>query len=303
MQPSVSVAQQLPTASTSAVVGGKLPSAPTGFGNALEKLLAAVADANQPAAPTDVATVIAQATDVPPASVPAPEPGQTPSEPPVASVPPPADTAIRAPSDTSQCKARPETQPVRRGKRPGAAMVAVLVDQPALPTVVQPLPVATPLPDGAPEHGSLAEPRQRAEAPEPKEVGKAGPSPQTVEASAARTSVAVDAMTSPPSQALQGAVPGQSAALPAVELAARVPPATPEAVAQSTPSILGTAASASPSHAASPARAARTGARADGPWAGRRAAADRAARSARTRSRAGAHRPPSRRRGACRDNS
>ena len=271
MQPSVSVAQQLSTASTSAVVGGKLPSAPTGFGNALEKLLAAVADAESTRRTDgcrngDRAGNRRSASQCPGTGARSNAVGTTGSERAAAGEP---DTAIRAPSDTSQCKARPETQPVRRGKRPGAAMVAVLVDQPALPTVVQPLPVATPLPDGAPEHGSLAEPRQRAEAPEPKEVGKAGPSPQTVEASAARTFVAVDAMTLPPLQALQGAVSGQSAALPAVELAARVPPATPEAVAQSTPSILVTAASASPSHAASPAAqlapSART--RADGPWA------------------------------------
>ena len=252
MQPSVSVAQQLPTAassmplaSTTPVVAGKLPSATTAFGDALGKLLAAVAAANQPAAPTDAATAIAQATADPPASVPTLQPGQTPSAP--LALPPP-ETAIRAPSDTGTSKASPETLPARRGTFPRVTRASMPVDQQALPTDV--LAVPTPLPDNAPEHVAPAAPRHHAEALEQKEVAvSTAPPPPTVAAQAAPTSVSTP---SPLPQDAQAATSARSAALPAVEPTLRLPAALPETAAPSTPSNL--AATRSQSHTASPAR-------------------------------------------------
>ncbi len=223
MQPSVSVAQQLPTplssmppASTTALVGAKLPSGPTGFGDALGKLLAAVAAANQPGAPRDGATAIAQATVDLPASVPTLQPGQTPSGPPVACALPPPETAIRAPSDAEAYKAPPESQPVRRGTPPRATWASVPVDQQALPTDAQLLSV---------------------------------PTPQTVEAPAAPRSVSIDATPALVPQDGQAATAAQTAALPAVELTPLVPAALPKTVALSAQSNL--AAAMSPTHTAS----------------------------------------------------
>ena len=196
MQPSVSVAQQLPTAassmplaSTTPVVAGKLPSATTAFGDALGKLLATVAAANQPAAPTDAATAIAQATADPPASVPTLQPGQTPSAP--LALPPP-ETAIRAPSDTGTSKASPETLPARRGTFPRVTRASMPVDQQALPTDV--LAVPTPLPDNAPEHVAPAAPRHHAEALEQKEVAVSSRPAAADRCSASRADVGLDAI-------------------------------------------------------------------------------------------------------------
>ena len=132
MQPSVSVAQQLPTASssmplasTTAVVAGKFPSATTGFGDTLGKLLAVVAAADQPAASTVAAAAIAQATTDPPANVSTLQSGQMTSGAPVALAPPPPGTAIRAPSDAGTSKAPPETQPARRGTFPRATRASM----------------------------------------------------------------------------------------------------------------------------------------------------------------------------------
>ena len=252
MQPSVSVAQQLPTAvssmplaSTTPLVAGKLPSVTTAFGDALGKLLAAVAAVNQPAAPTDAATAIAQATADPPASVPTLQPGQTPSAP--LALPPP-ETVIRAPSDTGTSKASPETLPARRGTFPRVTRASMPVDQQALPTDV--LAVPTPLPDNAPEHVAPAAPRHHAEALEQKEVViSTAPPPPTVAAQAAPTSVSTP---SPLPQDAQAATSARSAALPAVEPTLRLPAALPETAAPSTPSNL--AATRSQSHTASPAR-------------------------------------------------
>jgi flagellar hook-length control protein FliK len=255
MQPSVSVAQQFPTASstmplasTTAVLGGKFPSATTGFGDALGKLLAAVAAVNQPAAPTDAAT--APTTVDPPASVPTLQ-CQTPSGPAVACALPPPETAIRAPSDAESCKT-PASQRARRGTGPRVTSASVSVDQLALPIDVQPLPAPRPLPDSTLEHAvPAAPPREHAEAFEQKEAVKAAPSTQTVGVSAAPTSVSVNATPSPPPQNVPAASTAQSAALPAIELTAQVPAALPETTAPSAPSDL--AAAASPSHASSPA--------------------------------------------------
>ena len=252
MQPSVSVAQQLPTAvssmplaSTTPLVAGKLPSVTTAFGDALGKLLATVEAANQPAALTDAATAIAQATADPPASVPTLQPGQTPSAP--LALPPP-ETAIRAPSDTGTSKASPETLPARRGTFPRVTRASMPVDQQALPTDV--LAVPTPLPDNAPEHVAPAAPRHHAEALEQKEVAvSTAPPPPTVAAQAAPTSVSTP---SPLPQDAQAATSARSAALPAVEPTLRLPAALPETAAPSTPSNL--AATRSQSHTASPAR-------------------------------------------------
>ena len=240
MQPSVSLAQQLPTASSSMprastpLVGGKLPSATTAFGDALGKLLAAVA-ANQPTLPADAATEIAQATDDPSASVPTPQPGQTPPGAPVVYALPLPQTAIRAPSDTGTAKAPPESQPVRRDRPMRATSVSVPVDQQVLPADVHQLTVATPPADSTPENAAPTATRQDAEAPEQMEAVKTAPWP--------------------PPQDAEAATPAQSAALPPL------PAALPETATQSTPSNL--AAAMSPSQAA-----ARTGARADGPCAG-----------------------------------
>jgi flagellar hook-length control protein FliK len=123
------------------------------------------------------------------------------------------------------------------------------VDQQALPADMRPLPVETPLPGSAPEHASPAAPRQATEAPEQTEVVQAVASPQSVEVPGVPTSVSVDAAPSPPLQDAQEATE-QSAAVPAAKLTPWVPAALPDAAAQSTPSSLTTAASAS--HAASP---------------------------------------------------
>jgi flagellar hook-length control protein FliK len=253
MQPSVSVVQQSPTAassmplvSTTPVVAGKLPSATNAFGDALGKLLAAVAAAHQPAAPTVAATAITQATTDPPATVPTLQPDQTSSAPPVALALPPPETVIRAPSDTGTSKASPETLPARRGTFPRVTRASMPVDQQALPTDV--LAVPTPLPDNAPEHVAPAAPRHHAEALEQKEVAvSTAPPPPTVAAQAAPTSVSTP---SPLPQDAQAAT--RSAALPAVEPTLRLPAALPETAAPSTPSNL--AATRSPSHTASPAR-------------------------------------------------
>ena len=252
MQPSVSVAQQLPTAvssmplaSTTPLVAGKSPSVTTAFGDALGKLLATVEAVNQPAALTDAATAIAQATADPPASVPTLQPGQTPSAP--LALPPP-ETAIRAPSDTGTSKASPETLPARRGTFPRVTRASMPVDQQALPTDV--LAVPTPLPDNAPVHVAPAAPRHHAEALEQKEVAvSTAPPPPTVAAQAAPTSVSTP---SPLPQDAQAATSARSAALPAVEPTLRLPAALPETAAPSTPSNL--AATRSQSHTASPAR-------------------------------------------------
>ena len=230
MQPSVSLAQQLPTASSSMprastpLVGGKLPSATTAFGDALGKLLAAVA-ANQPTLPADAATEIAQATDDPSASVPTPQPGQTPPGAPVVYALPLPQTAIRAPSDTGTAKAPPESQPVRRDRPMRATSVSVPVDQQVLPADVHQLTVATPPADSTPENAAPTATRQDAEAPEQMEAVKTAPWP--------------------PPQDAEAATPAQSAALPPL------PAALPETATQSTPSNL--AAAMSPSQAASPA--------------------------------------------------
>ena len=252
MQPSVSVAQQLPTAvssmplaSTTPLVAGKSPSVTTAFGDALGKLLATVEAVNQPAALTDAATAIAQATADPPASVPTLQPGQTPSAP--LALPPP-ETVIRAPSDTGTSKASPETLPARRGTFPRVTRASMPVDQQALPTDV--LAVPTPLPDNAPVHVAPAAPRHHAEALEQKEVAvSTAPPPPTVAAQAAPTSVSTP---SPLPQDAQAATSARSAALPAVEPTLRLPAALPETAAPSTPSNL--AATRSQSHTASPAR-------------------------------------------------
>jgi flagellar hook-length control protein FliK len=230
MQPSVSLAQQLPTASSSMprastpLVGGKLPSATTAFGDALGKLLAAVA-ANQPTLPADAATEIAQATDDPSASVPTPQPGQTPPGPPVVYALPLPQTAIRAQSDTGTAKAPPESQPVRRDRPMRATSVSVPVDQQVLPADVHQLTVATPPADSTPENAAPTATRQDAEAPEQMEAVKTAPWP--------------------PPQDAEAGTPAQSAALPPL------PAALPETATQSTPSNL--AAAMSPSQAASPA--------------------------------------------------
>jgi hypothetical protein len=230
MQPSVSLAQQLPTASSSMprastpLVGGKLPSATTAFGDALGKLLAAVA-ANQPTLPADAATEIAQATDDPSASVPTPQPGQTPPGAPVVYALPLPQTAIRAPSDTGTAKAPPESQPVRRDRPMRATSVSVPVDQQVLPADVHQLTVATPPADSTPENAAPTATRQDGEAPEQMEAVKTAPWP--------------------PPQDAEAGTPAQSAALPPL------PAALPETATQSTPSNL--AAAMSRSQAALPA--------------------------------------------------
>ena len=256
MQPSVSIAQQLPVAassmplaSTTAEVGDQLPSGTTGFGDALGKLLAAVAAANQPPAPTDAATAVAQATDDPPASVPTPQPGQTLSGPPVACALPPPETAVRAPGDAEACKVPPDTKPVRRGTPAREIRAPQPVDQQAAPANVPPLPVATPpLPDSRLEP---APPPPAAALVQKEAVETASPS-QTIEAPAAPKMVSSDA-TSPP---LLPDVPADAQAhptsSPTMELTPHIAVVLPEPVAQSTPSPLAATGSASPSHAASP---------------------------------------------------
>ena len=219
----------------------------------------------------------------------------SPAAPPAAPLTPVAfapETAIHASSDAGTSKAPPVSQPVRRGTYPRATPVSVPVDQQALPTDVQPLPVAPPPPDNAPEHAAPTAPRQHVETPEQKEIVRAASSQQTVAAPGPPTSVSVDATTPSPSQDVQAAAPAQSAALPAIELTPRVPAALPETAGQSTPPSLATAASPVTHRIAR--RAACAGARADGPCTGWHAAADHAARSARTGPGADPHRASAR---------